>query len=155
MNSLGYNVLSSWVGSGSGMGTAISNFWNGSNSYGFYVACHGNPTTIGDDVGTWSLSTSDVAGNWNLVFLDACSTATNTDWAQAFNVYGNSNRAFLGWSADVYQTPAYDFCTYFWPETVNQNHSTNIRDAAVWAASQVSGSTPIKFYGDRYYNGRV
>lgn len=156
MDDIGYHVLSSWVGSGSGMGTAILNFWNGSSSYGFYVACHGNPTTIGDgSAGTWALSTSDVTGNWKLVFLDACSTAQTKDWAKAFNIYGKSNRAFLGWSADVYQVPAYDFCTYFWPEVMNQNHSDNIRDAAVWAASQVSGSTPIKFYGDRSYDGRV
>lgn len=154
MGSFGYSTLSSWVGSGSEMGTAITDFWDGSSSYGFYVDCHGSPTTIGDN-DTWELSTDDVSGNWKFVFLDACKTAKTTDWAEAFNVYGHSNRAFLGWKKNVAVPDAYDFCSYFWYEAVNQNHSDNIRDAAVWAASQCSGSTPIKFYGDTSYDRRV
>lgn len=154
MRAMGYSTLSSWVGSGSGMGTAITNFWDASSSYGFYVDCHGDETTITDN-STWTLTTDDVEGNWKFVFLDACSTANGKAWAKAFNIYGKSNRAFLGWSADVDQDPAYEFCTYFWPEVEDQNHSDTIRDAAVWAASQVSGSTPIKFYGDTSYDGRV
>ncbi|MFZ3132095.1 MAG: hypothetical protein WA125_13635 [Desulfosporosinus sp.] len=154
MSGLGYNALSSWVGSGSSMGTSINSYWSGSSSYGFYVDCHGSSTSIGDN-STWSLSTSNVTGNWNLVFLDACSTGASTAWARAFKIYGYSGRAFLGWYQGVEVTPAYEFNTYFWPEAVNMNHSNNIRDAAVWAASQVSGSTPIRFYGDSSYNGRV
>jgi hypothetical protein len=156
MSGLGYNMLSSWVGSGSGMGSAIQNYWNSSTSYAFYVDCHGSPTTLTDN-STWWLYTTNVTGNWHFVFLDACSTAVDAGWANAFKVNGYSQRAYLGWSTDVNEYPAYQFCTYFWPEAVNRNHSNNIRDAAVWAASQVpgSGSTPIKFYGDTTYNGRA
>jgi len=156
MTTLGYNTLSSWVGYGSGMKDAISNFWSGSSSYGFYVDCHGSSTQIGDNA-TWTLSTSNVTGNWYLVFLDACSTASSTAWAQAFHVYGYSNRAFLGWSTDVDMSPAYHFNTYFWPEVQTRNHSSSIRDAALWATYQVSTDehTPIKFYGDTSYNGRL
>lgn len=154
MSGLGYNALSSWVGSGSSMGTSIQSYWGSSSAYGFYVDCHGTSTTIGDN-STWSLSTSNVSGNWNFVFLDACSTGASTAWASAFSIYGYSGRAFLGWYQDVDVVPAYQFCTYFWPEVVNGNHSNNVKDAALWAASQVSGSTPIRFYGDSTYNGRV
>lgn len=156
MNGLGYHMLASWVGNGAGMGTAIQNYWNGSASYAFYVDCHGSPTTLTDNA-TWWLYTTDVTGNWHLVFLDACSTAVNTGWANAFKVNGYSRRAFLGWSNDVQEYPVYQFCTYFWPEAVNGAHSNSIRDAAVWAASQVpgQGTTPIRFYGDTTYNGRA
>jgi hypothetical protein len=158
MSGLGYHVLPSYVGGGAGMGTDILNYWNGSASYAFYIDCHGNPTTIGDgDAGQWALSTTSVVGNWHFVFLNACSTAVNAGWANAFKVNGYSKRAFLGWSTDVYEYPVYEFATFFWPEAVNRTHSNNIKDAAVWAASQVpgQGSTPIRFYGDTTYNGRA
>lgn len=127
------------------------------NAYGFYIDCHGSTTTLATDNKT-ILTTSQVKGNWHFVFLDACSTAANTNWANAFKISSSySKRAFLGWSNTVTTKNAYSFCSYFWPETYNGNHSNNIRDAAVWAADQVpgSGTTPIKFYGDKSYNGKA
>lgn len=126
-------------------------------AYGLYIDCHGSTTKLSTGSQT-ILTTNQVKGNWHFVFLDACSTAANANWPNAFKINSSySKRAFLGWSTTVTVGNAYKFCSYFWPETYNKNHSNNIRDAAVWAADQVpgSGTTPIRFYGDRTYNGRA
>lgn len=153
---LGYNALASYVSNTSALGTNILNYWNSSTAYAFYVDCHGNSTTLSDN-STWSLNSNQVSGNWYFVFLDACDTAANTTWANAFKINGYSKRAYLGWSATVDTTKAYEFCTYFFPETYRRSSTTNVRDAAVWAAGLVpgSGSTPIRFYGDTSYNGQA
>lgn len=113
-------------------------------------------STLTDNTSWWKY-TSNVTGNWHMVFLDACSTAATNGWASAFRVYGYSNRAFLGWNTNVDVGPACQFGSYFWPEASNHAHSSTVYGAAVWAASQVpgSGTTPIRFYGDTTYNGRA
>ncbi|KIR03232.1 hypothetical protein P261_02047 [Lachnospiraceae bacterium TWA4] len=125
-------------------------------AYGLYVNSHGTKRTLSTG-GRVVLYADEVVGNWHFVFLDACSTAEDTTWANAFKINNHSKRAFLGWTKIVAVTDAYDFCRYFWPETTARNHSNSIRQAAVWAASKVpgSGTTPIRFYGDRNYNGRA
>ncbi|MBR4940685.1 MAG: hypothetical protein IKZ19_01635 [Clostridia bacterium] len=124
----------------------------------------GKPTyTPGGDVQSkeyaiWYIEPDDIPGNWKFVFLDCCYCAVDETFANAFNIYSTSvNRAFLGWRAEVYGGPSLDFSEHFFPEVEDQIHSNNIRDAAVWAAAQVDGdqSTPIRFYGDRTYDGRL
>ena len=154
MANLGWNTQSSYVASDASLGSQISSWWNGSSSYAFYVASHGGPTTIGDNA-TWIRYTTDVSGNWYFVFLDACSTAVDTQWANAFKTTGYSNRGFLGWYASVKSIACYHFDQYFWTEVVNGAHSNNIKDAAIWSAAQVTEYTPIGYSGGRYYNGRA
>lgn len=153
---LGYTNSSTLVGDTGLRSKVLSFVTNDTKAYGFYIDCHGNSTTLATDSMT-ILRSSEVTGNWHFVFLDACETAVNTTWANAFKINNNyTKRAFLGWSNTVTVGNGYDFCKYFWPETTGRNHSNNIRDAAVWAASKVpgSGTTPIRFYGDKTYNGR-
>lgn len=131
---------------------------NDSQAYGFYIRCHGTSTELHADYNTFMLHYSEVKGNWHLVFLDSCSSAASSNWPNAFKINSSySKRAFLGWGTKTTENPTYQFNCYFWPETTAQKHSKNIRDAAVWAAAQVPGigTTPIRFYGDRSYNGRA
>lgn len=154
---LGY-INSSKAVADSGLRSKVYDFVrNDSSAYGLYIDCHGSTTTLSTQ-STQILKTSEVKGNWHFVFLDACNTASNSNWSNAFKINSNySKRAFLGWSNTVSVGPAYEFCRKFWPETYNKNHSDNIRDAARWAARQVegNGTTPIKFYGDSDYDGRA
>lgn len=152
---LGYNTANWYVGKGATLTNRVRSFLNGSNSYGFYIDCHGSSTTLQSDQNI--ITSSQITGNWHFVFLDACSTASTTGWAKAFKIDGYSKRAFLGWSKEVNDVPAYNFCNYFWHEMCSHSHSTKyVQDTAVWAANQVpgSGTTPIRFYGDKTYNGR-
>ncbi len=155
---LGYSNSVTFIGSGSSMRNSLLNYvQKDSSAYGLYIRCHGTSTDLRTTT-NYLLHYSEVKGNWHLVFLDSCSTAANSTWANAFNINSSySKRAFLGWSTDANASPTYQFCRFFWPETSARKHSANIRDAAVWAASQVpgSGTTPIRFYGDKTYNGRA
>ena len=174
-SALGYNTLVSTVAyPGANLKTGIMNYLNRSDAYGFYLACHGSPTVglsmtpiLFDQVNGsytasdiyWQITPDEIPGNWKFVYLDSCYSAQDATWANAFNIYSSSsNRAFLGWYASVDGMASQDFSYVIFPEIINQTHSNNIRDAAVWAASQVEGGpgyTPIRFYGDRTYNGRV
>lgn len=151
LKNLGYNS-DLYVGFGPDMYTSMKTFLNSSNSYGFYVSCHGTSNYL-TDIKSWWLYSSEITGNWHFVFLDACSTAANTTWANAFKINGYSRRAFLGWSTIVSTDNTYLFATFFWPQV----GLGSIRDAAVWAASKVpgAGTTPIRFYGDYTYSGRA
>lgn len=161
MQALGYSMLDSYVSSSSNMRDEILDFWSSSTAYGFYISCHGNTNVLGDGpngLDDWKVYSDEVSGNWYFVFLDACKTAVNTDWADAFSINGYTNRAYLGWYDDVYLSYALDFCRVFWDLV---GGSTSIRDCAVAAAEEVpnledgSPSTPIRFYGDRNYIGGV
>ncbi len=133
---------------------------NDPKAYAFYINCHGNSSSLAtkDSSGNSKLvlNSSEVSGNWHFVFLDACKTAANTTWANAFKINSNySKRAFLGWSNLINQVNSHEFSGYFWNEVAARKYTSNVRDAAVWAADKVpgSGTTPIRFYGDRSYNG--
>ena len=174
-SSLGYSTLSAKIGvPGENIKSEIMSYLNRSDAYGFYIACHGSPTVginrtpiIYDQVNGsyladdkyWYITPDEIPGNWKFVFLDSCYSAQDQTWANAFNIFNTStNRAFLGWYYPVTGPASQEFSEKIFPEIINQSHSNNIRDAAVWAASQVEGPagyTPIRFYGDRTYNGRV
>lgn len=159
LQKLGYSTTASIISTVSD-GSKIRNFvQNDTKAYGLYISCHGSTQRLSlGSAATELLTPSQVKGNWHFVFLDACSTAANANWPNAFKINSSySKRAFLGWGTDVTAGNSYEFCSYFWPETYNKNHSNYIQEAAVWAADQVpgSGTTPIRFYGDRTYNGRA
>ncbi len=153
MNRLGYTATAKYY-STSQMITDIKNYLKAlTNEYAFYFSGHGSTTVLGFKRNGW-IRPSDVTGNWHFVFLDACSTAVDSGWADAFKINGYSNRAFLGWSNVVYSNNIYKFAEKFWPLI---NGTNAVRQAAVDAAAQVpgSGTTPIKFYGDVSYTGRA
>lgn len=172
---LGYSALYPRVlGNSATLKTEILSFINRSDAYGFYLACHGTPTitnnsclydyTASGNGHAWDIYSSDIVGNWKFVFLDGCYTGQTPFWANAFNIYNtSSNRAFLGWDQEVHGEYVVPFSEFLFYEITQQLHSDNIRDAAVWAAAQVPNppaqpdvpSTPIRFYGDRTYDGRI
>ena len=43
----------------------------------------------------------DIEGDWNLVFLDACSCLKTDKFAKAFNILVHPNKAILGWASNV------------------------------------------------------
>ena len=75
-------------------------------------------------------------------------------WADAFKINGYTGRGFLGWSGKVLVDNQYEFDSYFLALVIN---GMRPREAAVQAAAKVpgSGTTPIKYYGDRSYSGRA
>lgn len=153
MRRLGYTATSAAY-STSSMITDVKNYLQAlSNEYAFYFSGHGNTTMLGfKHYGRITLS--DVTGNWHFVFLDACNTAADSGWANAFKINGYSNRAYLGWNGTIGYSYGYLFAQEFWP-LIDGNKT--IRQAAVDAAALVpgSGTTPIKFYGDTSYTGKA
>lgn len=130
----------------------VATFLRGNSSYGFYFCGHANSNVLAYKYNT-ILRRSDVSGNWRFVFLDGCETAVDTGWAKQFNIYGYSGRAYLGWSDTVLLVNTHQFQEYFWPRVGTKA----IQALAVDAANSVpgSGTTPIRFWGDASYNGRV
>ncbi|MGI6361373.1 MAG: PepSY domain-containing protein [Bacillota bacterium] len=87
------------------------------DAYGFYFCGHGSYHDIGDVYnGNWTtMESSAVEGNWKFVVLDACSTAKNATWSNAFKIYTTStNKAFVGWSDTGTFATSNSFNYYFW-----------------------------------------
>jgi len=122
-----------------------------SNGYAFYVHTKGGSGYFNDYYST-SITTSDISGNWDLVYIDSAKSAKTNALASAFHTIGYSKRCFLGWSDSVSFSNANLFNYYFWTDYVT--HAT-IQSAALAAAASVpgSGTTPIKLYGSTTYNG--
>lgn len=153
MRRLGYTATSASY-STSQLITNVRNYLQAlTNEYAFYFSGHGSPTRLGFKQNGW-ITQSDVTGNWHFVFLDACKTAADAGWANAFKINGYSNRAYLGWNGNIDMRSGYLFAEQFWPLI---NGTNTVRQSAVDAAALVpgSGSTPIKFYGDITYTGEA
>ena len=99
------------------------------------------------------LRRTNVSGNWRFVFLDGCETAVDTGWAEQFNIYGRSGRAYLGWFDTVQLVYTHQFQDYFWPRVGNKAIQALALDAANSVPGQ--GTTPIRFWGDTSYTGVV
>lgn len=155
MARLGYSVTSASF-STSALITSVRNYLQAlTNEYAFYFTGHGSETALGfKRSGIERITIDDVAGNWHFVFLDACKTAVDTRWADAFRINGYSNRAYLGWNGNIAWDAGYQFAQEFWPLI---NGTNTVRQAAVDAAALVpgSGTTPIRFYGDTSYTGEA
>ena len=153
MRRLGYSTSSTWKSDKSLISDIKDYLKNNSRAYAFYFTGHGSNSALGFKY-NGRIYPSDVTGNWHFVFLDACSTAADATWANAFKINGYSNRAFLGWSKSIRWAPGHEFAEKFWPRV---NGKVSIRQAAVDAAADVpgEGTTPIKFYGDRSYTGKA
>lgn len=145
---LGYVVEPHYT-SCSDMRDDILNYLNKDTSYGFYITCHGTNYTLGDNK-NWTIYTSDITGNFHLVFLDACYTGLDHTWASAFKC-DYPKRGFLGWKTGVRSSDAAQFDSYFWSHV----GSKAICSVAIDAAASVpgKGTTPIVFFGDRSWYG--
>ena len=124
---------------------------NTGNGYGFYVHTYGGSGYFNDYYGS-SITSSNVSGNWDFVYIDSSYSAATNALATAFHTTGYSNRCFLGWSGAITTANSCSFNYYFWLTYVG---STTIRLAAINASTHVpgSGTTPIKLYGSTTYTG--
>lgn len=119
----------------------------------FYVNCHGNSTTIGIGRSGYGIDYTEIpSGTYQFVFLDACNTGSKSIWASAFGIRnGTSNkRAFLGWYESIGGHFSYNYLWQFWNSTASNK---SVRQAALDAANKVPKYCPIRFYGNRNYNG--
>ena len=124
---------------------------NTGNGYAMYVHTFGGSGYFNDYYGN-SITSSDVSGNWDFVYIDSSYSAATNSLATAFHTTGYSNRCFLGWYSSITVTNAETFNYYFW---MNYIGSTTVQLAALGAASLVpgSGTTPVKLYGSTTYTG--
>lgn len=124
---------------------------NTGNGYGMYVHTYGGSGYFNDYYG-YSINSSMISGNWDLVYIDSSYSGATNSLAYAFNTIGYASRCFLGWSNAVTTANSNSFNYYFWTDYVG---GTTIQSAAVSAASCVpgSGTTPIKLYGSSTYDG--
>ena len=146
---LGYSVTSS-VGAitKSDMLAWIGNTGNG---YAMYVHTLGGSGYFADYYGN-TITSSDIYGNWDFVYIDSSYSAATSSLANAFHTTGYTNRCFLGWSGSVTTGNSETFNYYFWLTYIG---NTSVRLAAINAAGYVpgSGTTPIKLYGSTTYTG--
>ena len=125
------------------------------NNYAFFEFAHGadgrfNMSRDGNNA-PQRIYSSDISGNWHLVFLNSCEIMASNSMASAFKTVGYSNRATLGW----YKTVEVGACEEWWSHFYPIAGSTNLRSACLSAADQSQGSTPIRIYGDKTWNGRA
>lgn len=132
--------------------------------YGLYLACHGG---IVDGVNvladtqnlaqaTWQVWSNNSFGNWHFVFLDACLTSANLNFANAFRAT-SSGRCFVGWNISINNDTVVDFDRRFFPRL----GSMSVYDAVItslWESRNAgfnSGSRLCNpgFAGDHNYYG--
>lgn len=146
---LGYSVTSS-LGA---ITTADMLDWIGNtgNGYGMYVHTYGGSGYFGDYYNS-TITTSDISGNWDFVYIDSSYSAATNALASAFHTTGYTNRCFLGWSGNVSTANSTSFNYYFWLTYIGY---TSVHLAAVNSAACVpgSGTTPTKLYGSTTYTG--
>lgn len=119
----------------------------------FYAGCHGNASSIGTnkDGGSYLRYTNVPSSDYQFV-LAACNTAANTNWSDAFGIYNGTskNKAFLGWYESINSVQNYNYCWQLWNQT---SRGKSVRNAALDAANKITEYCPIRFRGDRSYDG--
>jgi hypothetical protein len=118
---------------------------------GVYASTHGNSDSISDN-GSGSITRSEVSSNRNsdwkrLVFLDACDTADNSNWAAAWGISsGDGNlHAYIGWVGYSYDNRTYlSFTANFWDWVAG---GYTIRQALT-RGKNISGVTNYRSYGN-------
>lgn len=125
------------------------------NNYAFFEFAHGvdgrfNMSRDGSNA-PQRIYSSDITGNWHLVFLNSCEIMASDSMASAFKTVGYSNRATLGWYKTVYTDGCVEWWSHFYPIA----GSTNLRSACLAAADQCEKDTPIRIYGDKTWDGKA
>lgn len=164
LNTLGYNQSAyppvSWSINQADIDWVLSR----PDCYGLYLNCHGGiingVSVLGDSSilqnCTWTKWSNTSYGNWHFVYLDACLTSANTNFANAFNATG-SGRCFVGWNISIAASTAYDFDQRFFSKL---GHMTvyNAVVEALWESRNAgynSGNALCDpgFIGDSNYYG--
>lgn len=90
--------------------------------YGLYLNCHGGvidgKSVLADSTylnkSNWQVWSDRNLGYWHFVYLDACETSSNNNFANAFNCTG-AGECFVGWNNSVYTSTALDFDRRMFP----------------------------------------
>ena len=90
--------------------------------YGLYLNCHGGvidgKSVLADSTylnkANWQVWSDRNLGYWHFVYLDACETSSNNNFANAFNCTG-AGECFVGWNNSVYTSTALDFDRRMFP----------------------------------------
>ena len=129
--------------------------WRGGPQYAFYFSGHGNARDGQckfEDKNGYEWKPSDIKGNWDFVFIDACSSKANDTLANAFKIYNGSRRkAYLGWKVPVDQIPAARFTERF----ASRLGTKPVQGLAKEIAENMAEYVPIRFTGDRSWYGRA
>ena len=149
LQTLGYTTYSS-IGTIT-KANMLSWIGNTGNGYAMYVHTLGGSGYFADYYGN-TITSSNISGNWDFVYIDSSYSAATSSLANAFHTTGYSNRCFLGWSGTISTTNSNTFNYYFWLTFIG---STSVRTAAINAAAMVpgSGTSPTKLYGSTTYTG--
>lgn len=154
-NQTGYPVVT-WTISQTDIDWVLSR----SNLYGLYLLCHGgyhgSYSTLTDNSNWWIYSSTDY-GNWHFVFIDACYSSLNDNWANSFSATG-SGRCFVGWNISVQAGTAYDFAQRFFPRlgymSVGNDVVTSLWEARNAGYNESGGNIcDPGFTGDSSYYG--
>lgn len=130
--------------------------YRGGPQYGFYIAAHGscnadtnNKVTFRDKSGkVWY--PEDIKGNWDFVFIDACSSKANDTMANGFKIYnGSKKKAYLGWKTKVDADKGTKFIRRF-SEKIG---TAPIQKIAADVANNMPDYVPIRFTGDKSWYG--
>lgn len=127
--------------------------------YGLYLSCHGgidgdlSVLSDGDssENSTWEVWSNQSFGNWHFVYLDACLTSANNNFATAFGTIA-SGRGFVGWNHEVYDDASLHFNRIFLPSL----GSMSVHNAVVQALTQTRNAgyyCDPGFIGDTAYYG--
>lgn len=152
-NALGYNQSNYPAVSWSISQTDIDWVLSRSDMYGLYLNCHGgvsNGISILSDSNrlenaTWQVRSNKSFGNWHFVYLDACLTSSNQNFANAFGTIG-AGKGFVGWNHEVADDAALDFDRRFF--TILGTMS--VHDAVIQA---LTGSRNAGYYCDPGFLG--
>lgn len=151
---LGYTTSSLRFCSSAADATAVINFWNGNNNYGFYITCHASTSVLTDN-GNFRVTSSSVPSGsiWNFVYLDGCDTAGNDTWSNAFGITDSStSKAFIGYDGYAYQDDMYEFAKAFWRVVGTKTIKNCYMDGC--HAPGMDDTNPV-FRGDSSYYGFV
>lgn len=147
---MGYNSVDMAIGLSNGFKTRAINMLP---KRAFYVNAHGSANVIGSNDGSSFMRSSEVPdGTYQFVFLDACNTGSESTWASAFGIRNRTSnkRAFLGWYESIGGYFSYNYLWQFWNSTAS---GKSVRQAALDAANKIPEYCPIRFYGNRNYDG--
>ena len=128
--------------------------YRGGSQYAFYISTHGLCSANGEvgfvDKNGKIWTGKDIKGNWDFVFIDACSSKANDSLAHGFRIYNNSKKkAYLGWKEPVGVYAARDFVVSF----ARKLGSKPVQAIAKETAENMAEYVPIRFTGDRGWYG--
>lgn len=127
--------------------------WRGGPQYAFYFSGHGklkNGKCVFQDMNEKIWWPSDIKGNWDFVFIDACWSKANDTLANAFRIYNSSRRkAYLGWKRKVDGPVASKFVERF----TARIGTAPIQKIAADVGNNMAEYAPIRFTGDRSWYG--